>query len=55
MAVENSAIIYCGTTGLLRDIPINKVRSLKLKYSKLLELRHSDILDKIATDRSPVK
>jgi F-type H+/Na+-transporting ATPase subunit alpha len=41
------AIIYCGTTGLLKDIPINKVRSFEKEYLELLELRHRDVLDKI--------
>ena len=48
MAVEKQvAIIYCGTTGLLKDIPTNKVRSFENEYLELLELRHRDILDKI--------
>jgi F-type H+/Na+-transporting ATPase subunit alpha len=41
------AIIYCGTTGLLKDIPIHKVRSFENEYLEMLELRHRDILDKI--------
>ncbi len=48
MPVEKQvAIIYCGTTGLLKDIPTNKVRSFENEYLELLELRHRDILDKI--------
>jgi F-type H+-transporting ATPase subunit alpha len=48
MAVEKQvAIIYCGTTGLLKDIPTNKVRSFENEYLELLELKHRDILDKI--------
>jgi F-type H+-transporting ATPase subunit alpha len=48
MAVEKQvAIIYCGTTGLLKDIPTNMVRSFENEYLELLELRHRDILDKI--------
>ena len=48
MAVEKQvAIIYCGTTGLLKDIPTNKVRSFENEYLELLELRHRDVLDKI--------
>jgi F-type H+/Na+-transporting ATPase subunit alpha len=41
------AIIYCGTTGLLKDIPIQKVRSFENEYLEMLELRHRDTLDKI--------
>jgi F-type H+/Na+-transporting ATPase subunit alpha len=48
MPVEKQvAIIYCGTTGLLKDIPINKVKSFENEYLELLELRHRDVLDKI--------
>jgi F-type H+/Na+-transporting ATPase subunit alpha len=48
MPVEKQvAIIYCGTTGLLKDIPVNKVRSFENEYLELLELRHRDVLDKI--------
>jgi F-type H+-transporting ATPase subunit alpha len=48
MPVEKQvAIIYCGTTGLLRDVPTSKVRSFENEYLELLEIRHRDILDKI--------
>jgi F-type H+/Na+-transporting ATPase subunit alpha len=48
MAVEKQvAIIYCGTTGLLRDIPTVKVKSFENEYLELLELRHRDVLDKL--------
>jgi len=48
MAVEKQvAIIYCGTTGLLKDIPTSKVKSFENEYLEMLELRHRDILDKI--------
>jgi F-type H+-transporting ATPase subunit alpha len=41
------AIIYCGTMGLLRDIPINKVKSFEREYLEMLELRHRDVLDSL--------
>jgi F-type H+-transporting ATPase subunit alpha len=48
MAVEKQvAIIYCGTTGLLKDIPTSKVKSFENEFLEMLELRHRDILDKI--------
>jgi len=48
MAVEKQvAIIYCGTTGLLKDIPTNKVKSFENEFLEMLELRHRDILDKL--------
>ena len=48
VAVEKQvAIIYCGTTGLLRDIPTNKVKIFESEFLEMLELRYRDILDKI--------
>jgi F-type H+-transporting ATPase subunit alpha len=48
MPVEKQvAIIYCGTMGLLKDIPINKVKSFENEYLELLDLRYREVLDKI--------
>src|SRR5512137_745104 len=48
MPVERQvAIIYCGTTGLLKDIPINRIRDFENEYLELLELRHRDVLDSL--------
>ena len=41
------AIIYCGTMGLLKDVPINKVKDFEVDFIELLELRHSDTLDSL--------
>lgn len=38
------AIIYCGTKGLLRDIPVNKVRDFEFELIEFLELKHKDLL-----------
>jgi F-type H+/Na+-transporting ATPase subunit alpha len=38
------AIIYCGTMGLLKDVPINKVKSFESEFIELLELKHRDTL-----------
>jgi len=42
------AILYCGSKGLLRDVPIDKVKEFEVEYLEFLELRHSDLLKKIA-------
>lgn len=40
------AIIYCGSKGLLRNIPINKVREFEEEYLNFLELHHKqDVLE----------
>ena len=41
------AIIYCGTMGLLKDVPITKVKSFESEYIEFLELRHRDTLDSL--------
>jgi F-type H+-transporting ATPase subunit alpha len=41
------AIIYCGTMGLLKDVPIIKVKEFEKEYLEFLELKHKDILDKL--------
>jgi F-type H+-transporting ATPase subunit alpha len=41
------AIIYCGTMGLLKDVPVNKVKSFEAEFLEYLELRHRDILDNL--------
>ncbi|MGA2405144.1 MAG: F0F1 ATP synthase subunit alpha [Bacteroidales bacterium] len=41
------AIIYCGTMGLLKDVPVNKVKSFESEYIELLELKHIEVLDNL--------
>lgn len=38
------AIIYCGTKGLLRDVPLNKVREFEADYLSVLEAKHKNVL-----------
>ncbi len=45
MAVEKQvAIIYCGTKGLLRDIPVEKVIEFEKEYLDFIEVKHKNIL-----------
>jgi F-type H+/Na+-transporting ATPase subunit alpha len=39
------AIIYCGTMGLLKDVPVNKVKEFEAEFIEFLDLKHRDILD----------
>jgi F-type H+-transporting ATPase subunit alpha len=41
------AMIYCGTKGLLRNVPVNKVKEFEAEYLNQLELRHRPTLDAI--------
>ncbi|MXV49355.1 F0F1 ATP synthase subunit alpha [Pedobacter sp. HMF7647] len=38
------AIIYIGTKGLLRNVPVNKVKEFETEYTQQLELRHPEVL-----------
>jgi len=39
------AIIYCGTKGLLRNVPVNKVREFENEFLALLEANHKEVLN----------
>jgi F-type H+-transporting ATPase subunit alpha len=41
------AIIYCGTMGLLKDVPVNKVKEFERDFIEMLEMKHRDVLDSI--------
>jgi F-type H+-transporting ATPase subunit alpha len=42
------AIIFCGTQGLLSDIPVDKVKEFENEYLEFLELKHKDVLNQLA-------
>ncbi|MDY0097973.1 MAG: F0F1 ATP synthase subunit alpha [Bacteroidales bacterium] len=42
------AIIYCGTSGLLKDVPVGKVRDFEREFIEYLEIKHRDVLDTLA-------
>jgi F-type H+-transporting ATPase subunit alpha len=46
MPVEKQiAIIYLGTKGLLRKVPVNKVKEFETEYLYFLDHKHRDVLD----------
>jgi F-type H+-transporting ATPase subunit alpha len=46
MSVENQvAIIYLGTKGLLRDVPVNEVRKFETEFLEYMNAKHRDTLD----------
>jgi len=48
VAVEKQvAILYLGTKGLLRNIPVDKVRAFEAEYLDYLDAKHRDLLDQI--------
>jgi F-type H+/Na+-transporting ATPase subunit alpha len=44
---QQVAIIYCGTKGLLRDVPVNQIKKFETEYLDYMENKHRDTLDKI--------
>ena len=49
MSVEKQvAIIYCGTQGLLSDIPVEKVKEFENEFLEYMELKHKDVLAALA-------
>ena len=48
MPVEKQvAILYCGTKGLLMDVPKDKVREFEKEYLEVLEHKYQDILESL--------
>jgi F-type H+-transporting ATPase subunit alpha len=46
MAVEEQvAIIYCGTKGLLKKVPVKSVRDFEEQFLEFLKLNHKDVLE----------
>jgi F-type H+-transporting ATPase subunit alpha len=42
---QQTAIIYVGTKGLLRDVPVNKVREFEADFLSILEAKHKNVLN----------
>jgi len=42
---QQVAIIYCGTKGLLRNVPVNKVREFEAEFLSFLEAKHKNVLN----------
>jgi len=46
--VENQiAIIFCGTRGLLRDVPLNKVRDFEAEFLQFMNIKHKPVMDEL--------
>lgn len=47
---EQIAILYCGTHGLLHDVPLNKVRDFQKSFLEVLRANHQkDVLDVLSS------
>lgn len=46
--VENQiAIIFCGTRGLLKDVPLNRVRDFEAEYLQFMNIKHRSLMDEL--------
>jgi len=45
---EQAAIIFCGTNGLLMNVPVNKIKVFESEFIAFLHSKHQDILDALA-------
>jgi len=48
---KQTAIIYCGTNGLINNVPVDKVKAFEERYLTVLENNHRNILDDIAAGK----
>jgi len=49
LSVENQvAIIYCGTKGLLSDIPVEKIIEFEKEFHQYMKAKHSAVLSQLA-------
>ncbi len=44
---QQTAIIYCGTKGLLRDVPVKRVREFEADFLNVMEATQKPILDRL--------
>jgi F-type H+-transporting ATPase subunit alpha len=48
---QQVAIIYLGTNGLLRDVPVDQVRKFEEEFLMKLEADHKDVLDALSAGK----
>ncbi len=48
---EQAAIIYCGTNGLLMDVPVDKVKEFETEFLSFMSQKHQNILDDLAAGK----
>jgi F-type H+-transporting ATPase subunit alpha len=48
---EQAAIIYCGTNGLLMDVPVKKIKEFESEFLEFLHAKHQNILDALSAGK----
>ena len=45
------AILYCGSQGLLRHVPVEKTKEFEKDFLDLMDLKHKEVLNELATGK----
>ena len=48
---EQIAIIYCGTHGLMHDVPVEKVRECQDTFLDKMRSQHADVIDALGSGK----
>jgi len=48
---EQAAIIYCGTNGLLMDVPVKKIKEFESEFLEFLHAKYQNILDALSAGK----
>ena len=48
---EQVAILYCGVHGLMRDVPIDKVRECQTSFLDKLRTSHPEVVETLGSGR----
>jgi F-type H+-transporting ATPase subunit alpha len=48
---EQAAIIYCGTNGLLMDVPVNRIKEFETEFLSFLHQKHQNVLDDLVSGK----
>ena len=48
---EQAAIIYCGTNGLLMDVPAKKIKAFETEFLSFMHQKHQNVLDALAVGK----
>ncbi|UTW63767.1 F0F1 ATP synthase subunit alpha [bacterium SCSIO 12741] len=52
MSVENQiAIIYCGTKGLLSNVPVSRIKEFEVEYLNFLQDKHNSVLEQLKSGK----
>lgn len=45
---EQVAVIFCGTKGLLKDVPVDKVKEFEHDFLEAMRLNHAEVIEELA-------